>query len=111
MISRATLNVGGFGALVGGAATAAQVIPKVKKNEMSAQDATREVLKEAAGTGLATAAGAAVVGSVGMGGILSLLAMFGVATGAKYLWNSAMNKPALAEAQSPPPAKAKKSAK
>ena len=91
---RTVTGMGALGALVGGAVTTAQVIPQVRKNEMSAQEATRTVLKEAAGTGLSTAAGAAVVGAAGLGGFLSLMAAWlAVATGAKYLWNTALDKP------------------
>ncbi|MGD9123601.1 MAG: hypothetical protein PVG60_00835 [Desulfarculaceae bacterium] len=111
LVSRSAVNFGGLGALVGGAAAAAQVIPKVKNKEMTSGEATRSVLKEAAGAGLATAAGAAVAGAVGLGGLLSLAAMFGVATGAKYLWNSAVDaspEPAAAKAK---PAASKSKAK
>lgn len=118
MVSRSALNMGGMGALVGGAAAAAQAIPKVRNNQMTAGQATRGVIKEAAGTGVATAAGAAVAGAVGLGGMVSLLAMFGVATGVKYMWNSVMEgqpgetAPAVATEQAAPaPAKAKRATK
>lgn len=91
MVSRSALNLGGVGAVVGAAAAAAHVIPHVKNNEMTAGQATREVVKEAAGAGVATAAGAAVAGAMGLGGMVSILAMFGVATGVKYLWNTAVD--------------------
>lgn len=89
LVSRASLNLGVVGALVGGAAAAAKAIPEVNASRMSGGQAVREVLKEAAGSGLSTAAGAAAAGALGLGGALSLVAMFGVATGVKYLWNSA----------------------
>lgn len=111
LISRSAVNIGGFGALIGGAAAAASVIPKVKSDEMTSGEATRVVLKEAAGTGLATAAGAAVAGAVGLGGMLSVLAMVGVATGAKYLWNSAMDDSQPAEAKAKPAASKTKAKK
>jgi hypothetical protein len=102
LVSRYAINIGGLGAIVGGTAAAAQLIPKVRKNEMTAGEATRGVVKEAAGTGLATAAGAAMAGAVGLGGLVSLLAMFGVATGVKYLWNAALEGEASgSEAEAP----------
>ena len=104
VVSRSALNLGGVGAMVGGVAAAAQVIPQVRNNQMSAGQATREVVKEAAGAGVATAAGAAVAGAVGLGGFVSLLAMFGVATGVKYLWNSAFDGACCAQAAAPAPA-------
>lgn len=115
-LARSSLNVGGFGALVGGASAAAQVIPQVRNNQISSQQAARDVLREAAGTGLAAAAGAAVVRAVGMGGgILSLVVMFGVAAGAKYLWNTAVpggaSAAAAPQAEPAPAAKTAKAAK
>ncbi len=88
MVAYSALRFGGMGAIVGGAAAAAQVIPQVKNNRMTTGQAAYMVAKEAAGTGVATAAGAVVAGAVGMGGLVGLLAMFSVATGVKYMWNS-----------------------
>jgi len=119
LFSRASLNLGVIGALVGGAAAAAKAIPEVKGSRMSGGQATREVLKEAAGSGLSTAAGAAMAGALGLGGALSLVAMFGVATGVKYLWNSAIDSSSRTlaatdqaeAAEAPKAAKPKKTAK
>ena len=113
LAARPAWNFGAMGAIVGGALAAAQAIPKVKNNQINASQAVGEVFKEAAGTGVATAAGACVAGAVSLGGFTSLLAMFGVATGVKYLWNSAFGggepQPAPVEVapETPAPAKAK----
>ncbi len=113
LAARPVWNFGAMGAIVGGALAAAQAIPMVKNKQIDAGQAVGEVVREAAGTGVATAAGACVAGAASLGGFVSLLAMFGVATGVKYLWNSAFGanepQPALVEAapETPAPAKAK----
>lgn len=103
-VPRATLAMGGVGAIIGGTAAAAKNIRRVKDAEISREEAVKNTLKEAAGTGLATAGATAVVGAVGATGFLSLLGVVTVATGAKYLWDAATSpakasdKPAKKEA-------------
>ena len=119
LAARSALHFGGFGAVIGAASAAAQVIPQVRSNQMTTGQAARQVLKEAAGTGAATAAGAAAAGAIGLGGLVSLATMFGVAVGVKYFWNQALDgpspvaapAPALAEPTPEPPAPTKAPAK
>jgi uncharacterized protein (UPF0335 family) len=87
-ISNATLAAGGLGAVIGATAAAAKDIQRIGNDEMTRQDAVKDVIKEAAGTGLAVAAATAVVRATGARGLLSLLGIVAVATGTKYAWNS-----------------------
>jgi hypothetical protein len=89
---RATLAVGAAGALVGGVAAAARNLGKVKKNEMTQEDAIKDSLKEAGTTGLSTAAATAVVGALGLTGVLSIAGLIGVAVGVKYVADKALDK-------------------
>lgn len=112
--SRPMLNIGILGAIIGGAVAAAQVIPKVTDQQYDSGQAVGEVLREAAGAGVATAAGAGVAGAVNLGGFVSLVTLFGAATGVKYLWNTAFGPdapvvlPAEAPEKTPAPAKGRK---
>lgn len=89
---RATLAVGAAGALVGGVAAVARNLSKVKKNEMTQEDALKDALKEAGTTGLSTAAATAVVGALGLTGVLSVAGLIGVAIGVKYVADKALDK-------------------
>lgn len=61
---------------------------KMRKS-INREEAVSDTIKEAAGTGLATATATAVVGAVGATGLLSLIGVLAAATGTKYLWNAA----------------------
>ncbi len=76
--------------MIGATAATAKNIQRVSNEEITRQEAVKDVLKEAAGTGLATAAAAAAVHATGARGLLSLVGVLAVATGAKYVWNSAI---------------------
>ncbi len=89
---RATLAMGAAGALVGGAVSAARNIGKVQKEEVSREDAIRDIIREAGTTGLSTATGTAVVSALGLGGIFSLVGLVGVAVGTKYLTDKVLDK-------------------
>jgi hypothetical protein len=102
-VPQATLAMGGVGAIVGGTAAAAKNIHRVKNAEINREAAVKDTIKEAAGTGLATATATAVVGVVGATGLLSLLGILAVATGTKYLWDAA-----TVPAKTPPAATAPK---
>lgn len=78
---------GAAGAVIGGTVAAARDIGRVRDGEMSKGEAVMDIGKESVGTGLATAAGVAVVGALGIGGFAGLLGIAGVAAGTKYLWN------------------------
>ncbi|PID57616.1 hypothetical protein CSB45_07260 [candidate division KSB3 bacterium] len=87
-ISNAALIAGGLGTIIGTATAAAKNIQRVGNDEITKQTAVKNVLKEAAGTGLSTAAAAAVVKAAGTRGVLSLVGIVAVAIGAKYTWNT-----------------------
>jgi hypothetical protein len=107
LVPRAALTLGGVGAVIGGASAAAKNIRRVKEAEVNREEAVKDTIKEAAGAGLATAAATAVVGAVGATGFLSLLGVLAVATGTKYLWDTATS-PAQAPEAAPAEAKPKK---
>ena len=83
--------MGAVGALIGAVSATATSLQQVKGQEATKQEAALMVAKEAAGTGLATAAGGAAARALGMRGFVGLLGMFAVATGVKYFWNQAMD--------------------
>lgn len=87
---RASLAMGAAGAIVGGSIAAARNIAKVEKQEMTREEAVRDVLKESGTTGLSTAMATAVVSAAGLTGILSLVGLVSVAVGAKYLADKAV---------------------
>ncbi|MDK2954597.1 MAG: hypothetical protein PWQ57_93 [Desulfovibrionales bacterium] len=89
---RASLAMGAAGAIVGGAVAAARDIDKVKKGDMTREEAVKDVLKESGTTGLATAAATAVVSSLGLTGVLSLAGLVAVAVGTKRLADKALAK-------------------
>lgn len=110
-LPHATLAMGGVGAIIGGTASAAKNIRRVNDKEIDRPQAVRNVMKDSAGMGLATAAATAVVGAVGATGLLSLVGILAVATGAKYAWDSAMSpKKATVPATEPTEPKTKTSA-
>ena len=88
-VPRAALAMGGVGAIIGGTTAAARNIKRVKEGEIQREEAVRESLKEAAGTGLAATAATALVGAVSPSGWVSLAFAVVAATGTKYLWDSA----------------------
>ena len=93
---RAVLAMGAVGAIVGGTASAARNIARVKNDEISKEDAVKDSLKEAGTTGLATAVAAAAVSAVGLTGALSLAGMVVAAIGAKYVADKALSgKPSV----------------
>ncbi len=88
VVPRSTLYMAGVGAIVGGTSAVAKNIRRVRDSQISREDAVKDTMKEAAGAGLATAAAAAVVRSVGATGLLSLAGVLVVATSAKYFIDS-----------------------
>lgn len=87
-VPKATLAMGGLGVIIGGSAAAAKSIRRVQTEAVDREQAVKEMAMEAAGTGLATAAGTAVVGTLGIrNGLFSVLGMLTVATGVKYAWD------------------------
>lgn len=103
--------MGGAGALIGAVNATAACLPQVRGKQMTGGEAALAVAKEAAGTGLAAAAGGLVMRSMGVGGFVGLLGMFTVATGVKYFWNQAVDERLLPAAKEEPGEKPKKTAK
>jgi len=104
---RAALATGAAGAIVGGSIAAARNIGKVRRREISREDAVRDVIKESGTTGISTAMATATVSAVGLTGMLSLLGFVTVAVGAKYLADksfSARTGPCLESEASTPAA-------
>ncbi len=110
MVPQASLAMGGLGAIIGGTAAAAKNIRQVKNDEVNREEAVKDTLKETAGAGIATAAATAVVGAVGATGLIGVLGILTVATGTKYLYDSAMT-PEAGEKETPKKPSASKSAK
>lgn len=104
---RAVLAMGAVGVLVGGAVAAARGWSRVKKQEMTREEAVKAAVRESGTTGLATATATAVVGVLGSTGILPLAGMVLVAAGTKHLADKALDArcarvaPALAEPGEP----------
>jgi hypothetical protein len=88
-VPRAALAMGTVGAVIGGTAAAAKNFRRVSEGEINREEAVKDTVKEAAGAGLATAAAGAVVGAMGATGFFAFLGVVAVATGTKYLWDSA----------------------
>lgn len=89
-ISPVTAGAMLFGALVGGAASAAGNARKVKSGEMSGRQAALDALREAGTTGLASGAGVAAMNALRVGGVAGLVGIAAVATGTKYLLDSVL---------------------
>ena len=85
-----TASAAATGALVGGTVAAVRSTIAVKEGRISSCEAAKTVATESAGTGLATAAGVAATGVLGLGGLAGLLGFTVVATGAKMLWDKAV---------------------
>ena len=83
----ATVSMAATGALVGGTVAAIRGSLAVKEGKMTGEEVIKVVATESAGTGLATAAGVAAAGTLGLGGLAGILGFTIVATGAKILWD------------------------
>lgn len=92
-VPHAALAMGGVGAIIGGSASAARNLRKVREGELGKEEAIRDIVRDAAGSGLATGVATAAVGVIGGTGILSILGLLTIATGAKYIWDGAAKKP------------------
>lgn len=83
----AVATMGLVGALLGGVVTAARDMRGVRAGTMDQGELAGDVLKEALGTGLATAAGTAAGGVFFRNGVLALATMAAVGVGTKYLYD------------------------
>lgn len=86
--AKVTATGGIAGAVIGGAISAARNINDLKEEKITKDEAIKNTAKDAAGSGLATAAGIAVAGTLGIGGLGGLLIAAFATTGAKYLWDN-----------------------
>ncbi len=85
--SKVVVNTGIAGVLVGGALSAAKNMRDCKENIITKEQAVSNVARDAAGSGVATAAGAFAVSAVGITGVGALLVAVGAMVGAKYYWD------------------------
>ncbi|EFL51200.1 hypothetical protein DesfrDRAFT_2145 [Solidesulfovibrio fructosivorans JJ]] len=83
----AVATMGLVGGLLGGIVTAARDMREVRAGSMARAEVAGDVLKEAVGTGLATAVGTAAGGLVFRNGALALATMAAVGIGTKYLYD------------------------
>jgi hypothetical protein len=87
----AIATMGLVGAMLGGVVTAARDMRKVSSGAMTRSEVAGDVIKEALGTGLATAVGTAAGGAVFRNGALALATMAVVGVGTKYLYDGLVN--------------------
>ncbi len=87
----AVTAMGLVGAMLGGVAAAARDLRATRDGTMTRNEAMGDVVKEAVGTGLATAVGTAAGGLVFRNGALALATMAVVGVGTKYLYDGVVN--------------------
>ncbi|MBF0281739.1 MAG: magnetosome protein MamC [Zetaproteobacteria bacterium] len=90
-LASSTTGMGALGAIVGGSAAAAKNYKDFRNGKVTLEEAGKDVGKEAAGAGIATAISAAAVGVVGGGLTISVITALAAAAGAKYAWDYAMD--------------------
>ncbi len=91
--TRMAIGMGVLGFMVAGTAAAAFNIRKVKKNEITREEAVVNTLKKGASAGLSTAAASVVSTIVDGGPVISLVTMAVTGTGVMYLLDSALESP------------------
>ena len=102
---------GGFGMIVGATASAAANIRRLNNQEIDRGQAMKNVIRDAAGAGVATATAAAVVGAFRLGGLFNLAGILAVGTATKYLYDTAFEPQSIpAETSSQKPASTAKPA-
>ncbi|WP_051295090.1 magnetosome protein MamC [Maridesulfovibrio bastinii] len=82
-----------LGAVIGGAVSAFQNAGKVKKGDMTKDEAIKDCIKEAGTMGVSTGTASAVVNPLPLGPIGSALGFVAVASGTKYMLNKAFPAP------------------
>ena len=83
----AVAAMGMVGAMLGGIVAAARDARALEDGEKNRKEAAGDIVKEAVGTGLAAAVGAAAGGAFFRSGPLALAAMAAVGIGTKYLYD------------------------
>lgn len=86
---QSALAMGGVGLIVGAAGSAAANIRRLNDGKIDKGQAARNVIRDAAGAGVATAAATAVVGGLGLTGLLSVAGLLATATATHYLYDTA----------------------
>jgi hypothetical protein len=89
------LIMGGFGMIVGATGSAAANIRRLNNGEIDRGQALKNVVRDSAGAGVATAAATAVVGALRLGGLLNVAGLLTVATATKYLYDTAFEPQAV----------------
>jgi hypothetical protein len=102
----AIATMGLVGAMLGGVVTAARDMRDVRTGAMTRNEVVGDVLKEAVGTGLATAAGTAAAGAFFRNGALALATMAAVGIGTKYLYDGVVNAARESKSAATAPVKA-----
>ena len=77
-----------LGMVAGGAISLFRNTYRVSKGEVGPKDAALNVVSDSVGTGLATAAGAAAVTRLGLGGVLGVIGFMAVSGLAMGMWDS-----------------------
>jgi hypothetical protein len=85
--------MGGLGIIVGATGSAAANIRSMQNGEIQKGQAIGNVVRDAAGAGVATAAATAIVGRLGLTGLVSVAGLLTVATATRYLYNAAFESP------------------
>ena len=98
----AVATMGLVGAMLGGVVTAARDMRDVRAGTMDRGELLGDVVKEAVGTGLATAVGTAAGGAVFRNGALALATMAVVGIGTKYLYDGLVSAASDAKAAAAP---------
>lgn len=115
-LTRSAIPTGGIvamglaGAVITAVAATARGLRELKDGDATRSEVIGEVAKEALGGGLATAAGAAVAGTVFRSNALSLVAMAAVGIGVKYVYDGMVGSACKAVTAESVPAKASKKA-
>jgi len=89
--SRVVVNASIAGALVGGAFSVAKNMRDCKEQAITNEQAVSNILRDTAGSGVATAAGVFTAGAIGCTGVGAVLVTIGAMAGAKYYWDNLAN--------------------
>ncbi|PID40000.1 MAG: hypothetical protein CR984_05465 [Proteobacteria bacterium] len=109
--SPSALAMGGFGMIVGGAASAAANIRRMNNGETEKGEALKNVTRDAVGAGVATATATLLVNMLRLSGLFAVAGTLTAATATKYLYDTAFEpKPEPVEAKPAPRPVAKKKA-
>lgn len=85
---------GGFlaGAVTGATLSTVRAVKKIKKGEMTPNEAGKEILKESGSLGISTSVGVTATAFLGIGGILSIASVALITAGTKYALDSVLTE-------------------